>query len=184
MGRISITKYKKALGLKASMRIETRRTLIATGILVILYVLLGNARSIEENLFIPGATIAVSMIVPVVGGVLFGKRVGFAVGILGTLANSLSPAGSIFTYLAILPHGIMGFTAGYLQERIGPPIPALSIMVGHFLNIFAYISFGLIPMGTISDSTFWLGLGYETVIGVMTIALIVAIYRMGFEDWL
>ena len=63
---------------------------------VILYVLLGNARSIQPNPFIPGAVIAVNMVVPVLTGILFGRVPGLLVGLLGTLLNAVSPAGSLF----------------------------------------------------------------------------------------
>ena len=96
-------------------------------ILIAVYILLGNSRSIQPNPFIPGAIIAVNMIVPVIAGILFGSWTGFLVGIFGTFLNSLTPAGSFFEFLAVLPHGIMGFLAGYFSGKLPSPILSLSL---------------------------------------------------------
>jgi uncharacterized membrane protein len=96
------------------------------GVLILLYVLMGNSRAIQENPFIPGAIIAVNMIVPVVGGILFGRACGFWVGLIGTALNALTPAGSLFEVLAIIPHAAMGYTAGQLSGRVPTPFPAPS----------------------------------------------------------
>jgi uncharacterized membrane protein len=155
---------------------------IVVAVFSVLYVLIGNARSIHENPFIPGAVIAVSMIAPVLAGILFGKRVGFFVGIIGTTLNYFSPAGSIFELLSIIPHGIMGLSAGYLKERFATPLAALALVVGHALNTLAYISFDLIPKNTLSNPQFWSGILYEIFVGVIAVTLITSIYRLGSDE--
>lgn len=151
-------------------------------IFAVLYVLIGNARSIHENPFIPGAVIAVSMIVPVLAGILFGKRVGFFTGIIGTSLNYFSPASSIFDLLSIIPHGIMGFSAGLLKERFSTPLASLSLIVGHATNTVVYINFGFIAKDTLSNPEFWSGIAYETFVGIITITLITSIYKLGLEE--
>ena len=147
-------------------------------ILIALYVLIGNARSIQENPIIPGAVIAVNMIVPVIGGILFGWRVGLAVGLFGTLFNAFSPAGNEFELHAVIPHGVMGFTAGYLRDRLPTIFAACSIIVGHFLNIATFLLFNLITFSVINSVQFWYGLAFESLAGIITIVVSIALYRV------
>jgi len=158
------------------------RELAKVAIPVILYVLIGNARSIQPNPFIPGSVIAVYMVVPVVAGILFGSRTGFLVGALGTLLNALSPAGSAFEFASILPHAVMGMSAGCLRGKFPTPFVAGTILVGHALNIGVYLSVGLMDTMPLVTPSFWYGLAYESLIGMMTIYVIVTIYRMGFAS--
>lgn len=156
-----------------------KKLAIRSIILIILYVLLGNARSIEPNPFIPGATLAANMVVPVIAGILFGRYCGLIVGFLGTFLNALSPAGSAFEFAAIIPHSIMGFTAGYFK---GPAtLRAFSLLIGHFLNVASFILFGLLPFATITVACFWYGIAYESFIGILAIIILVNIYRLGFK---
>ncbi len=159
-----------------------RNEAIIVAVFVVLYVLIGNARSIHENPFIPGAVIAVNMIVIVLAGILFGKRTGFLVGIIGTALNYFSPAGSIFELLSIIPHGIMGLSAGFLKERFSTPLAGLSLVVGHTLNTIVYIGFDLVPKDALSNPQFWSGIAYEVFIGVIAITLIASIYKLGAEE--
>ena len=147
----------------------------------LLYLLLGNARSIQPNPFIPGANIAVNMVVPVVTGILFGQVPGLLVGLLGTLLNAISPAGSLFEFLSIVPHGIMGCVAGHFREKMPTPIVACSLVVGHGLNILAYVLFGALSFESLLRLTFWYGLGYETFAGVIAVTILAGIYRVGFQ---
>jgi len=117
------------------------------------------------------------MVVPVVAGILFGARVGLLVGIFGTLANALSPAGSAFEFAAIVPHGVMGLSAGCLRGKMPTPFVAGTILVGHVLNIVSYRVFGLIDG---SAPLNFYALAAEALIGMMTVYVIVTIYRLGF----
>jgi uncharacterized membrane protein len=148
---------------------------------VALYVLLGNARSVRPNPFIPGAIVAVNMVVPVLAGILFGPRTGFLTGVLGTALNALSPAGSPFERLAILPHGAMGFAAGWLRGRAPAPIAALALLLGHVLNLAFFALFRLMPTTVLAGTALWTGILYETVIGVMSVTVMAGVYRLGFE---
>tara|TARA_B100000315_G_C14550391_1_gene575460 strand:- start:530 stop:985 length:456 start_codon:yes stop_codon:yes gene_type:complete len=149
--------------------------------MVILYVLLGNARSIQPNPFIEGANIAVNMMVPVLAGILFGRGQGLLVGFFGTLLNALSPAGNMFEILAIIPHSIMGFSAGYFKEKFPTPILACSLIIGHILNLSLFTIFQLLPLATFLSFQFWLGIGYEILTGVIAIMIIKAIYNLATE---
>jgi uncharacterized membrane protein len=164
---------------KNNKRVGTEALTVA--IFALLYVLIGNARSVHDNPFIPGAIVSVSVIVPVLAGILFGQRAGFLTGIFGTALNYLSPAGSLFELLSIIPHGIMGFSAGFLKRRFSTPIAALALVVGHILDTSVYIALNIIPRDTVTNPQFWSGMAYETFIGVIGITLITSIYRLGFD---
>jgi len=164
---------------------QWKKEVLQIVVLVVLYVLLGNARSVQANPFIPGAKIAVNMIVPVVAGILFGRYPGFIVGIMGTTLNAISPAGSSFELMSILPHGVMGYVAGYLSGKLPSPMVAISLLVGHGLNLLVYTAFGMLPALTLMNSNFWFGVAYESFVGILTIIIITAIYRRAFEgvEW-
>jgi len=164
------------------MRRTFKNQIIPTIVLIVLYILIGNARSIQENPFIPGAVIAVNMIVPVIGGILFGRFTGLMTGLVGTALNSLTPAGSIFEIAAILPHAIMGFGAGYFRKAPSLVIPSFALILGHILNLGIFIMLSLIPMHTFTEKGFWLGIGYEIFIGLISIILIVTVYRVSMEE--
>jgi len=162
------------------MSTEKKKELAQIILLSILYVLIGNGRSIQPNPFIPGAVIAVYMVVPVVAGILFGCRVGFFVGLFGTLLNALSPAGTAFEFASIIPHAIMGMAAGCLRGKFPTPIVACTLLIGHVLNMMVYMLSGLVDFGFHRDILFWKGLAYESFVGIMTVYVIATIYRLGF----
>lgn len=149
-------------------------------ILIGLYVLIGNARSVQQNPFIPGATVAVNMVVPVLAGIFFGRKDGMLVGLFGTFLNALSPAGSAFEYLSIVPHGAMGYLAGSLKGHYPPSLIASTLVAGHFLNIAAYSLFGALPRGTLSNASFWYGIAYESVAGIIGVIMLTTIFRLAF----
>lgn len=162
------------------MNLQTTRNkeILQIVVLVVLYILIGNARSIQPNPVVPGAVIAVNMIVPIIGGILFGWRVGALVGLLGTFINAFTPAGNEFEFAAIIPHGVMGFIAGYYHEKFPVPLVAASIIIGHIFNILMFLSFGLLPFTSLNSLRFWYGLGFEALAGIISIVVIIAIYRM------
>jgi uncharacterized membrane protein len=149
-------------------------------LLAVLYVLIGNARSIQPNPFIPEAVLAVYMVVPVVAGILFGPWVGLGVGLLGTTLNAFSPVGSPFEFAAILPHGIMGLSAGFARRWVPTPFAACTIFVGHALNITAYLYLDLLESSILSDQQLWYGLLYETLVDIVTIYVLVTVFRIVF----
>lgn len=169
-------------GSRGLVKVLGRREDISQVVLpVVLYVLLGNARSIQPNPFIPGAIIAVNMVIPVLVGILFGRVPGLLVGLLGTLLNSISPAGSLFEVLSVVPHGIMGWVAGHFRERVPTLFLACSLFVGHGLNILTYVLFGALSITSLLNLAFWYGLAYETFAGVIAVTILAGIYRIGFQ---
>lgn len=160
---------------------DRRRFLVSSAILIVLYILLGNARSIQPNPFIPGAIIAINMIVPVLAGILFGPWCGLVVGLGGTFINSFTPAGSSFELLATLPHGLMGFVAGKLVDRAPTPVPSMALAAGHLGNIAMYVAFGLMKWTEVANARFWYGLLTEFFVGMVAVSLIAALYHVAFD---
>jgi uncharacterized membrane protein len=161
-----------------------RKEIIQIAVMVALYILLGNSRSIQPNPVVPGAVIAINMIVPVLAGILFGRQAGFVVGILGTTLNSFFPASTAFEIAAIAPHGIMGFAAGWLKQRAPAFIASGALIIGHLLNILMFVLLGLMKFNIIIGIRFWYGLGYEIIVGMLAVIIIVAIYNLAFMDTL
>jgi uncharacterized membrane protein len=161
------------------MAFKYKNELFKTVIFVALYVLLGNARSVQENPVVPGAVIAVNMVVPVLAGILYGRGQGLLVGFFGTLLAAFSPIGSAFEIAAIIPHSIMGFLAGYFKDKAPTPIVACTLFIGHLLNIIMFVLFSLLPISLVADGQFWMGLLYETFIGIVTIMILKGIITLG-----
>src|SRR5262249_56057016 len=89
--------------------------------------------------------------------------------------------GCPFERLAIGPHGVMGYAAGWLRGRAPAPIAALALLVGHVLNLALFTLFRLLPLGALAGAPLWTGIAYETVIGVMSVTVMAGVYRLGFE---
>ena len=73
----------------------------------------------------------------------------------------------------------MGFLAGYFKDKAPTPILALSLLVGHLLNLIVFILFGLFDVGLIVTGLFWGGLLYEVFIGIVAVMIIKGIYTLG-----
>jgi uncharacterized membrane protein len=150
------------------------KNIIKIFVLILLYLLIGQINSVIPNPMVPGAIVAANMIIIVIAGILFGKEVGLIVGLMGTLINAVimgNAAGANFEYASIIPHLIMGWSAGKLKEKNGLFISSLAIIAGHALNIIAYLIVGLMKTTDI-NSIFWRGLGYEAVFGIISIIII------------
>jgi uncharacterized membrane protein len=126
---------------------------------------------------VPGGIIALNMVVVVIAGMLLGPAAGAMVGLIGTGVNGfLTPAGNPFEKAAVLPHLIMGLTAG-LVGRGSNIAGALTILVGHVLNILMFLLLGLMPLSAVAASVFFVGLSFETVVDVVVILLAVPVLR-------
>ena len=164
----------------------TKKEVLLAVVFIILYILLGNARSARPNPFIPGAVITISIIVPIIAGLIKGKRMGTIVGITATALNTLTPAGgllngSLYELLAVIPHGLMGYIAGKYREEISTILVAGSALAaGTILHIALLLIFLKLSLSTIAESTFIIGTLLE--VGLTTVIAIIFyyIYRIGF----
>ncbi len=153
--------------------------LILTGILA--YAGLGQVTHFIPNPMVSEASLALNMVVPVIIGYFGGSVAGAAVGLLGTTLNYLVkiPLYGPDTYelVAILPHTVMGAVAGWRalgHTRIGT---ALTVVVGHGLNIAGFLLVGLLPFMVLKDTSFWTGLLTETMVDIILIALFIGLQR-------
>ncbi len=154
-----------------STRLITRVALLAA-----IYVVLGQVTRFIPNPMVPGANVALNMVVVVIAGMLLGPGAGALVGLVGTLVNAISPSGNPFEWAAVIPHTIMGLTAGLVGRRALVP-GALTIIVGHVLNVAAFIIVGLMPAAQMAVTIFSIGLLSEVVIDVIVIVIAVPLLR-------
>lgn len=156
---------------------ETRR-LAYGALLAALYVVVGQVVQFIPNPMVPGAIIALNMTVVVIAGILLGPSSGALVGLVGTLVNAvvIQGTGKPFEFAAVVPHTIMGFTAG-LVGRSSPYLASLTILIGHALNLLAFYLIGLMPASAVAATVFSVGLAAEAVIDIVVIVLAVALLR-------
>ncbi|MGH2669568.1 MAG: ECF transporter S component [bacterium] len=153
------------------------RQIAYIAVLAAVYVVLGQVVRFIPNPMVPGAIIALNMVVVVISGILFGPVAGALVGLVGTGANAISPAGNAFEVAAIVPHTIMGFVAGLAGSRVPTVVAALTILVGHVLNILVFVWTGLLPLTDVTGAVFFGGLAFETVVDVVVIVIVVPLLR-------
>jgi len=155
------------------------RQIAYVAVLAALYVIIGQFTRFIPNPMVPGATIALNMVVVVIAGILLGPVPGALVGLIGTGINAFITSGTRsggFELAAIIPHAIMGLTAGLVGRR-SLIFGALTILVGHVLNIIAFILVGLLPANQIAATIFSVGLLVEAVIDVVVILIVVPLLR-------
>lgn len=158
----------------------TNNLLIRIGFGILFYVLLTAIQVHLRNPVLPGATIAISMIVPVLAGILFGRYSGALVGLAGTTVAVFVSSGSEFTLLSIIPHTIMGYLAGALTESRNPVTASLSLLIGYILNIMFFIIAKITPVSTFSNPQFYTGIGFE----IIALLFAINILRLMYEEML
>lgn len=156
---------------------STRRVAYAA-VLAALYVVIGQFVRIPNPMVGGGSIIAINMVVVVISGILLGPIAGALTGLVGTALNAvfLGSGAAPFEFAAIVPHTIMGFTAGVVGQR-NQVVAALTILVGHILNIIAFIIVGLMPATQMAATIFSIGLAVEAVIDIVVIIAAVPLLR-------
>lgn len=153
------------------------RQIAYVAVLAAVYVVLGQVVRFIPNPMVPGAIIALNMVVVVIAGILLGPATGALVGLIGTAVNGfLTPAGNAFERAAVIPHAIMGLTAGLVGRR-SVFLGSLCIIVGHVLNILVFIVARLLPATEVTGAVFLVGLLFETVVDVVVILIAVRLLR-------
>jgi len=153
------------------------RQIAYVAVLAAVYVVFGQLVRFLPNPMVPGGIIALNMVVVVIAGILLGPVAGALVGLIGTGANAISPAGNAFEVAAIVPHTLMGLAAGLVGTRVPAVVAALTIIVGHVLNILVFVWTGLLPLTDVTGTVFFGGLAFETVVDVVVIVLAVRLLR-------
>ena len=155
------------------------RQIAYVGVLAALYVIIGQFTRYLPNPMGGGSTIALNMVVIVIAGILLGRVPGMLVGLVGTGLNALFTSGTgsgAFELAAVIPHTIMGFSAG-LARRAPAALAALTILVGHVLNLLAFVVARLLPFSEATAFVFSAVLLVEVVIDVVVISLVVPLLR-------
>ncbi|MEA2101056.1 MAG: ECF transporter S component [Thermodesulfobacteriota bacterium] len=145
-------------------------------ILTLLYPMIGYWVHIP-NPMLPGAVLALNMIFPVLAGYFYGPGAGAMTGGLGTALSSLLTA-SLFDGLAIFPHAVMGLAAGWVGKNHSAQLTALTIILGHALNIIFFLRFEMIDIQRSQVFETILGLTTETIIDIVAIVLIIMVLKL------
>lgn len=165
---------------RISASLSQRESLLKIFLGAVAYVALGQVTHYIRNPMLPEASLALNMVVLVIAGYWGGPVVGGAAGLLGTLANFLVKipfhGPDLYELAAILPHALMGAAAGSKELHAGTRVKVgLTILIGHILNLAAFVLMGLIPLETLITSPFWLGLLAEVMIDLILVVLSVAL---------
>lgn len=154
------------------------RHLAYGALLAAVYVVIGQFVRIPNPMVGGGAIIAINMVVIVLAGILLGPTLGAIVGFVATGLNGvfLGGAAASFEFASVIPHTIMGWTAG-LVGRWNPIAGAFTILVGHALNLLSYYLVGLMGAGEVGVAVFSVGLLAEATIDVIVIVIATPLLR-------
>lgn len=154
---------------------RTKR-LIGITVFILLYPLLRPVVQYIPNPMVPGAIVAFNMILPVLAGYFYGPWSGAVAGGVGAALSALLWV-DMFDGLAVLPHAIMGATAGWTGRTRSEILSAATILVGHALNMVFFLRLGLttIPSGGAGGAL--LGLTVETTVDIIAIVLAIALLK-------
>ena len=83
----------------------------------------------------------------------------------------------MFDGLAVLPHAVMGATAGWTGRTRSEILSSATILVGHTLNMLFYLRLGLMTISVENIGGTLLGLTVETTIGIIAIILAIALLK-------
>ncbi|HNT24316.1 MAG TPA: ECF transporter S component [Anaerolineales bacterium] len=128
------------------------------------------------NPMVPGALLALNMVFPVLAGYFYGPLSGAVVGALGTALAALLRA-DLYDAVAILPHAVMGAAAGLAGDRRNDFLAALSVLVGHLLNLLFFLRLGLMSIPSTTLGVTLLGLTTEVTIDVVAIMLLIVVLK-------
>ncbi len=147
---------------------------------VAFYVGMGLMLADLPNPMLPGAILALNMTVIVIAGGMGGPRAGVATGFFGTgltyLIKLMLGQPDLFELYAILPHTVMGGVAGLIAlGEVSRITIALTILVGHALNLCTFLLHGLISVELLRESTFWNGLLAEVLLDILLVSLVLGI---------
>lgn len=156
--------------------IQNRTHFLGVLLLVLLYPAIAPITRHIPNPMVPGASIALQMILPVLSGYFFGPFSGMLTGGCGAAMSAFLYA-DMFDALAVFPHSVMGFMAGWLVKYESDIIPASAVIIGHILNMAFFIRLGLIPIPVERLGVILLGLATETTIDLVAIILMMAILK-------
>lgn len=157
------------------MNKQTNR-LIGVTVFTLLYPALAYVVEYIPNPMVPGAIVALNMILPVLAGYFYGPLSGAVAGGVGTALAALLRA-SLFDGTAIFPHILMGATAGWMGKRRAEILSSTTILIGHSLNMLFYLRLGVITIPPEQVGSTLLGLATEAMIDIVAIVLVIALLK-------
>jgi uncharacterized membrane protein len=153
---------------------KSKENIIGLTLLTLAYPLTHFLFAHIPNPIVPSANLALNMIFPVLAGYFYGPISGAVAGAIGTgLSALIGP--DMFDMVSILPHAVMGCAAGAIGGTRSQFKAALTIIIGHLLNIFFYWRVDLIT--TDRFGTLFLGLITETTIDLVAIILLIVLLQ-------
>ena len=147
---------------------------VGLALLILAYSMAHYVVQYIPNPVVPNANIAINMIFPILAGYFYGPVSGVIAGTLGTGLSAVVYA-DMYDVLAILPHAVMGFLAGYAGNYHLHFMAALSIVAGHLLNILFFWRFDQLVIE--SPYTLILGLITETTVDVVAVVLFIVLFQ-------
>lgn len=150
------------------------KRIIGLGILILAYPLTHYVVQYIPNPLVPNAILAMNMIFPVLAGYFFGPVSGAIAGAFGTGFSALL-APDVYDALAILPHMTMGLLAGIAGNSRLQFLAALSVVVGHILNVLFFWRLGFLEFN--EGYTLFLGLVTESTIDIVAIVLLIVLLQ-------
>jgi uncharacterized membrane protein len=157
------------------MPAATRR-LIGVTALTLLYPAVAPLVQLVPNPMLPGASVALNMVFPVLAGYLFGARSGALAGGVGAGLAALL-LGDMFDALAVLPHALMGGLAGRLGDRGSELAASAALLAGHALNMLFFVRLGLLPLSLEALPATALGLLTESSVEMVAVVLLATSLR-------
>ncbi|MBN1485728.1 MAG: ECF transporter S component [Chloroflexia bacterium] len=146
------------------------RRLLGIAVLTLLYPAMAPIVTHIPNPMVPGAYVALNMIVPVLAGFFYGPVSGALTGALGTALSALILADP-FDCAAVFPHLVMGAVAGWTGRYRSELLSATTIVLGHGLNMLFFLRLQLLTIAPQEIGSTLLGLTSETMIDIVAIVL-------------
>ncbi len=156
--------------------IQNKTRILGVLLLVLLYPAIAPLTRHIPNPMVPGASIALQMILPVLAGYFFGPLSGMVAGGCGAATSALLYV-DMFDALAVFPHSVMGYMAGRLTKYESDIIPASTIIIGHILNMIFFLRLDLIQLPMERLGVILLGLATETTIDLVAVILLMALFK-------
>ncbi len=157
------------------MKPQTRR-LVGIVVFTLIYPATAFVVKYIPNPMVPGAIVALNMIVPVLAGYFYGPVSGALAGGAGTAISALLRA-SMFDAMAVFPHAVMGAAAGWAGKSRSEVLSAATIIIGHALNMLFYLRLGVLTVPPERVSLTLLGLAAETMVDIVAIILVILLLK-------
>jgi uncharacterized membrane protein len=128
------------------------------------------------NPMVPGASVALNMILPVLAGYFYGPLSGATAGCVGTALAALLRV-NMWDAVAIFPHTLMGLAAGWAGQKRSEVLASTTILIGHALNMLFFLRLGMMTITAEQVGPMLLGLAAETMIDIVAIVLVAALLK-------